>query len=182
MLTLLVYATPTILYVIWRVRQGDDRAQAIADAGAVPGTVRDYTFGLALLVPIALVTWAAWLLEPGADLSGLSVAAVLAPLGIVLGLVRSAGEEILFRGLIGGVLVRRLGFAAGNTLQALIGAVPLGLTLLANGRPLWTVLIGQVVIGWMLGWLRTRLGTCFAGIPAVALGGVLGTLLLVLVG
>lgn len=105
MLTLLLFCLPTILYVVQRTRAGDDRSDAIADAGAFPGTLRDYGWGLLLLVPITAVGW--------------------------LGML----------------------------------AVPVDVRL-------WPVLVAQVVTGLMLGWLRTRLGTCFPGIPANGLGAV----------
>jgi len=39
-------------------------------------------------------------------------------------MLRAVGEEGFFRGLLGGVLIRRLGFGRGNLVQTLIFLVP----------------------------------------------------------
>lgn len=168
MLTLLLYCVPTILYVVWRTRQGDDRREAIADAGAVPGTGRDYLWGLALIVPIALVGWVAGMLLP-ATTTRAPLSDILAPTTIALTLVGAAGTEILFRGLLGGVLMRRLGMLPGNTVQAAISML-LSLTVLLTDARLWPLVIAEFVVAWLLGALRARLGTCFPGILAAGLG------------
>ena len=56
---------------------------------------------------------------PGVSIA--SVASVGAVVGVVL---RALGEEVFFRGLLAGVLIRRLGFAWGNLMQALAFLVP----------------------------------------------------------
>lgn len=178
MLTLLLYCVPTIFYVGWRARRGDDRADAIADAGAVPGTWRDYLAGLALIVPIALVGWGAGELLPASARVQGTLAQALAPITIGLTLVRAAGTEILFRGLIGGVLMRRLGVLGGNTVQAAIATL-LQLAVLLVDAHLWPLVVAEFAVAWMLGALRAYLGTCFPGILASGLGRVGATALVV---
>lgn len=73
----------------------------------------------------------------------------------------SLSEEILFRGLIGKNLIRRLGFLWGNTIQAalfgaihgLIGLIP-GVGL---GFALFAILFAGA-FGWLNGWLNEGLG------------------------
>lgn len=65
------------------------------------------------------------------------------------------GEEIFFRGLLGGWLVRRFGCMIGNTLQALVFLLP-HLLLLLVSYSLWPLVVVQGIAGWVLGWLRYR--------------------------
>jgi len=69
--------------------------------------------------------------------------------------VRALGEEVFFRGLLGGVLIRRLGFGWGNLVQALLFLVP-HLALLMIDVRLWPLIPVQFAAGWLLGWLRHR--------------------------
>ena len=74
-------------------------------------------------------------------------------------------EEILFRGFLAKRLVSRLGFGAGNTLQALVfGAVHSVLltgTATETSGPspaVWAaVVLLPAVQGWLMGWLNERL-------------------------
>ena len=79
--------------------------------------------------------------------------------GVIL---RAVGEEVFFRGLLGGVLVRRFGFARGNLLQSVIFLFPHLPLLLVDAR-LWPILPVQFATGWLLGWLRTKTGTFVPG-------------------
>jgi membrane protease YdiL (CAAX protease family) len=83
------------------------------------------------------------------------------------------GEELLFRGLLGGVLFRRLGFAAGNALQTALFLLP-HLGLLAVSLGLWSLVLVQAVVGWLLGWLRFRCGSILPGWIAHSLANALG--------
>lgn len=86
--------------------------------------------------------------------------------GIAVSVVlRAVGEEVLFRGLLGGVLVRRLGFGEGNLLQALLFLVPHLALLLVEPR-MWPIIPVQFVAGWLLGWLRHGAGSI---VPATTL-------------
>ena len=83
------------------------------------------------------------------------------------------GEELLFRGLLGGVLFRRLGFALGNLLQTALFLLPhLALLLVSFG--LWRLVLVQLVAGWLLGWLRFRSGSVLPGWTAHSLTNALG--------
>ena len=85
------------------------------------------------------------------------------------------GEELLFRGLLGGVLFRRLGFASGNMSQTALFLVP-HLALLLVSLGLWRLVLVQLVAGWLLGWLRFRSDSVLPGWAAHSLTNALGAL------
>jgi len=85
------------------------------------------------------------------------------------------GEEILFRGFLGGWLVRRLGFAIGNTVQALVFLLP-HLLLLLVSLNFWPIIAVQMVAGWLLGWLRYRSDSILPGWLAHSLTNAFGAL------
>lgn len=70
-------------------------------------------------------------------------------------------EELLFRGLIGKQLIGRLGFRAGNAIQAALFGAAHFLLLLAPNVTIIFVL-GMVaftgLLGWINGWLNERFG------------------------
>lgn len=83
------------------------------------------------------------------------------------------GKEIFFRGWLGGWLVRRFGFAAGNLTQALCFLLPHLLLLLISVR-LWPILLVQFAAGWLLGWLRQRSDSILPGWAVHSLVNALG--------
>jgi membrane protease YdiL (CAAX protease family) len=87
---------------------------------------------------------------------------MLAGLAIAALIKTSFSEELLFRGLIGKRLIARLGFQAGNLIQAvLFGAVHLLLLLVPSattGVVIFIVLVTGA-LGWVNGWLNERLGS-----------------------
>jgi hypothetical protein len=85
------------------------------------------------------------------------------------------GEEILFRGLLGGWLIRRLGFAIGNTIQAFVFIIP-HLLLLLVSPTLWPVIIIQLMAAWLFGWLRYRSNSILPGWFAHSLANAFGAL------
>lgn len=92
-------------------------------------------------------------------------------------MLRAVGEEIFFRGLLGGVLFRRLGFVRGNLLQAVFFLVPHLVLLLIDAR-LWLIIPVQFAAGWLLGWLRHKTGTFLPGAAVHAIVNLAAGLLL----
>lgn len=76
------------------------------------------------------------------------------------------GEELFFRGLVGGVLFRRLNFFLANGLQALVFLLPHLAILALLGAHLWPLMIIFAVGGWLLGWLRYASGSIIPGMFA----------------
>ena len=92
----------------------------------------------------------------------------LGVLTVLLAFVReflfaAGGEELFFRGLIMGVLARRMRFQLANALQTLIFLLPHLAILPLAGARYWPLLIPVIVGGWLLGWLRLASGSILPG-------------------
>jgi len=83
------------------------------------------------------------------------------------------GEEVFFRGLLGGWLIRRFGFPRGNAAQAVLFLLP-HLILLVVSLSFWPLVLVQGVAGWVLGWLRYRSDSILPGWLAHSLVNALG--------
>lgn len=165
MLEFVLFCVPALVYVGVQSRgEGRTLKSALTRVGASWGSVSAYGWALLLLPPLLLTAWLAIVLIPTdvLDMPGVSIArftSVSIAIGIVL---RAVGEEVFFRGLLGGILIRRLGFRWGNLLQATLFLVPHLLLLMIDAR-LWPILPVQFAAGWLLGWLRYRTGTFVPG-------------------
>ena len=174
-----LFCIPTIVYVIAQSR-GRERtlATATSHAGISWGTPSSYGWAALLFVPLVLAGWLAIFLVPTETLQspGVSIAQ-LTSIGAALGIaLRAAGEEVFFRGLLGGILIRRLGFAWGNALQSLLFLVPHLALLLIDVRT-WPILPVQFAAGWMLGWLRHKTGSFVPGAVVHAAANIVAGLL-----
>lgn len=90
--------------------------------------------------------------------------------------INTLAEEVLYRGLLGSWLVRRLGFQVGNAIQAALFLLPHTALLLISIK-LWPLTILQAVAGWVMGWLRNRSDSIFPGWLAHAITNI-GTALI----
>ena len=85
------------------------------------------------------------------------------------------GEEIFFRGFLGGWFIRRFGFLIGNLLQSIVFLLP-HLFLLTVSITLWPILIPQFIAGWLYGWLLYKSGSILPSWIAHSLSNAFGAM------
>lgn len=165
MVEFVLFCLPTVVYLIMRSR-GPERSlpTAMQRAGISWGTPSAYGWALVLLLPLLATGWLAIRVVPQEVLAqpGVSIAQFASAGAVAGAALRAVGEEVFFRGLLGGALVRRLGFAWGNLIQAALFLIP-HLPLLLVDIRLWTILPVQFATGWLLGWLRHKTGSFVPG-------------------
>ena len=187
---LILLGLPVLVYAVVLRRRGRPRKEILDRLGLRSASLENYVWVLGILAIVGvLAVWAtrsvpeAVLRSPNVAASqyaGLSLGAGT----VLLVLLREAfyvalGEELLFRGLLGGVLFRRLGFALGNLLQTALFLLP-HLALLLVSLGLWRLVLVQLVAGWLLGWLRFRSGSVLPGWLAHSLTNALGAVAVLL--
>ena len=164
----ILFCIPTVIYLTVQSRgENGSFRSAMTRAGVSWGSASAYGWATCLLVPLAVTGWLAIALVPPEvlELPGVSIAQ-LTSIGAAVGvMLRAVGEEVFFRGLLGGVLIRRLGFGWGNLVQTLIFLVPHLALLLIDAR-LWPLVPVQFAAGWLLGWLRYQTGSFAPGAAA----------------
>lgn len=175
----IVFCIPTIIYLIVQSRIKDSSFRSsMIQAGLAWGPPSSYAWATLLLLPLVLTGWLAIFLVPAdvLELPGVSVAKLTALSAVVSVIVRALGEEVFFRGLLGGVLVRNLGFGWGNLAQSVIFLVPHLALLLVDVR-LWPVVPVQFAAGWLLGWLRHKADSLIPGVAVHAIANVVAGLI-----
>lgn len=187
---LVALSIPSGLYLAVRGWRGEARA-ARRTMGLIPGTSAGYALAIAVFA-ITLVLGYLSLraiaalaqghhLHPGRITTGRGLAVTVGspagPTGAASTVLTTAAEEVLFRGFLAGLLIERLGFATGNTVQAVLFLAPHALVLVV-APALWPILPTQLVAGWLLGWLRHRSGSIVPGWLAHAAANILAPLLL----
>lgn len=155
---LAVLSLPTLLYVRRLRRRGETRQRATAAVGLQVGNRASYRLALLVVVIAVPVTYGAFQLVPTSaygSSTNVSVGRATTPGGYAAIAILALAEEVLFRGLIAGLVFRRYGFAVGNIVQALIFLAPHLLLLLVSAA-LWPILPAQLIAGWLLGLLREK--------------------------
>jgi membrane protease YdiL (CAAX protease family) len=185
-LTLVLLSIPSLIYLAVRRWRGDPVKDMLSDLGWSDCRWVDFAWGLGIAAAVGGLGWLAArtvppeiLGDPSLNISGYSGLTINAR-NILLIWFREAvyialGEEIFFRGFLGGILIRRFGFAAGNAVQALIFLLPHLLLLLVSPTLLPIVLV-QLVAGWLLGWLCHSSGSILPGWLAHSVANTLGAL------
>jgi hypothetical protein len=141
---------------------------------------------LGVVIVVAGLGWLALQTTPSDVLDDPSVSIsqytgwTISSISFLLAWIREAiniaiGEEIFFRGFLGGWLFRRFGFAIGNILQALIFTLP-HLLLLIVSISFWPIVAVQLMAGWLLGWLRYKSDSILPGWLAHSLSNAIGAL------
>ena len=185
-LQLIVLSVPSLVYVAVRRRLGERWNEVLGKIGWQGSRPIFFLWSLGAVIVVGGLGWLAFqavpsevLQDPNINISDYA-GWTLSLTSFLLVWLREAiyvalGEEILFRGFLGGWLVRRLGFARGNTVQALVFLLP-HLLLLLVSRSLWPVILVQLIAGWLLGLLRYRSNSILPGWLAHSLTNALGAL------
>lgn len=167
-ISLALVSAPAIVYaLIVRITKKLDFKAIVENLGLTLGIRRYYTYAFAILSFLVLSGLLFHKL-------GLSISPPLkrflgqpmTPVNLIQALsfglvVTGFGEELLFRGLIGGMLGRRLSFWKANIAQAIFFIVPHLLILFDNPSYWPSVVVGPFLLGLILGWLRLRSGSIF---------------------
>jgi membrane protease YdiL (CAAX protease family) len=181
-----VVSSPSRVYIAVRRRRGVKWSEVLEKIGWQGSRPVYFLWALGVMI---IVGWLAWLAlrvvpaevlqDPNVNISDYA-GWTFGETSFLLVWLREAvyvalGEEILFRGFLGGWLVRRFGFGIGNTLQALVFILP-HLLLLLVSLSLWPVIIVQLLAGWLLGWLRYCSNSILPGWIAHSLTNAVGAL------
>jgi membrane protease YdiL (CAAX protease family) len=185
-LQLVVLTIPTLVYVAIHRWRGGKWSETFENVGWKTCRPVCFLWGLGVTILTGGLAWLAFRFIPSAVLQSpninISDYARWTPnvTSFLRAWLREAiyvalGEEIFFRGLLGGWLVRRWGFAVGNTVQALIFLLP-HLLLLWVSLGLWPIILVQMLAGWLLGWLRYHSDSILPGWLAHSLINAFGAL------
>jgi hypothetical protein len=185
-LQLIVFSIPSLIYVTVRRRRGEKWNEVFRKIGWQGSRPIYFLWSLGAMIIVGGLGWLAFRAVPSEVLQNPNINIseytgwTLSVTSFLLVWLREAiyvalGEEIFFRGFLGGWLVRRLGFAIGNTVQALIFLLP-HLLLLLVSLNLWPIIAVQMVAGWLLGWLRYRSDSILPGWLAHSLINAFGAL------
>ena len=185
-LQLIVLTLPSLIYMAVRRWRGEEWKAILEHIGWQGCRPIHLLWGLGAMAIMGGLGWFAFQMVPAEVLSDPNISIsnyagwTLSVTSFSLVLLREAiyvalGEEVFFRGLLGGWLMRRLGFAMGNAVQTVVFLLP-HLLLLLVSLGLWPIIAVQMVAGWLLGWLRYRSGSILPGWLAHSLINALGAL------
>lgn len=184
---LILLSIPSLIYFTIHRRRGEKWRNVLENLGLKGCKGIYFLEGLGVVVAFGGLLWLVLRVVPSNLLENpiLSTSFYkgwsLSMFSFMFALLREAfyvtlGEEIFFRGLLGGWLEQRFGFVKGNTIQAIIFLLPHLLILLVSLK-FWVVLVVQFLSGWVLGWLRSRSGSIMPCWLAHSLVNALGALL-----
>lgn len=185
-LQLIMFSIPSLIFVTVRRRGGEKWDEVFSKIGWQGSRPIYFLWSLGAMIIVGGLGWLAFravpsevLQDPNINISDytgwtLSVSSFLL-VWLREAIYVALGEEIFFRGFLGGWLVRRLGFAIGNIVQTLVFILP-HLLLLLVSQSLWPIIIVQLIAGWLLGWLRYRSNSILPGLLAHGLSNAFGAL------
>lgn len=187
----LFFSIPSLVYWYFSKRKGLSRAEVFLRLGWTRGISRYYwwAIGLGLFFAAAgtlvfysgviprefyktqgtgAVYYATW----HASISTFFLALLREAIVVAL------GEEVFFRGFLGGLLMRKFGFVKGNAIQLLLFLLPhLPIVFLLSAKVWPLAMLSVTSFGWIAGWLRHRSTSIFPGWIMHSLGNATGALL-----
>ena len=185
-LQLIMFSIPSLIYIAVHRRLGEKWSEIFGKIGWQGSRPIYFLWSVGAMIVVGGLGWLALkaspsevLQDPNINISDYAGWTLSVPSFLLVWLREAIyialGEEMFFRGLLGGWLVRRLGFASGNTVQALVFLLP-HLLLLLVSLSLWPIIIVQLTAGWLLGWLRYRSNSILPGWLAHGLANAFGAL------
>ena len=183
-LQLILLSIPSVIYLAVQKRREKKWGEVLGHIGWKSSKLKYYLWSLGVVILVAGLGWLALqlvpedvLLDPNVSISKYAdmVPSVASFLLVWLreAIYVALGEEIFFRGLLGGWLTRRYGFAIGNVVQSLIFLLPHFLLLLVS-MSFWPMILVQLLAGWLLGWLRNHSDSILPGWLAHSLANAIG--------
>ena len=184
----IIFISPSIIYIAIKRQQRKSWSHILSKIGFQNTSLSYYSLGLLTILITGLLGQIAFqaipqavLTSPDVNISaymglGLNLSSLLAIL-LHEAFYIALGEEIFFRGLLGGWLFRRFGFLIGNLVQSIVFLLP-HLLLLLVSYSLWPIIPVQFIAGWLLGWLRYRSQSILPGWFAHSIINTLGALFL----
>lgn len=161
----LLAGIPFLVYFLWhRLRHGRRLPEVARGAGLQVGDGKyiAYSAALAAVSVAALLVWSppaqVFTREgsPQREFVGLGITGTSIAMALLYGVVKTGfAEELLFRGLIGGSLGRRLPLLWANLLQAFVFLLPHFLVLTVMPE-MWGLLPIVFLTALFLGWARIR--------------------------
>ena len=183
---LILLLLPSLIYLTAKRRQGEEWHHTLVNLGWTSSKSIYFIQGLGMAVALGVLMLVIMQRVPESVLESpmvsTSIYAGWSPSlsSFLYALIKEAfyvtlGEEIFFRGLLGGWLERRFGFRVGNVVQAVVFLLP-HLLLLMVSMSFWLVVVVQFIAGWILGLLRSRSGSILPGWLAHSLMNAVGAL------
>ena len=183
---LILLLLPSLIYLTVKKRQGEERYNTLVNLGWTSSKSIFFLQGLGMAIPIGVLMLVIMQMIPESVMENPMVStsfyAGWSPSlsSFLFAWMREAfyvalGEEIFFRGLLGGWLERRYGFRIGNIVQAGVFLLP-HLLLLMVSTSFWLVIVVQFLAGWVLGLLRSRSGSILPGWLSHSLMNAVGAL------
>ena len=163
-LQLIILSIPSIIYIAVQRRRGKKWGKVLGKVGWQRCELKYYLWSIGAVILGGGLVWLALQFVPDDVLQDPNVnvseyagwtpgIATFLLIWLREAIYVALGEEIFFRGFLGGWLIRQFGFAIGNVTQALIFLLP-HLLLLLVSTSLWPIIFMQLLAGWLLGWLR----------------------------
>lgn len=172
-----------IYALVARLRYGFGAGEISRRLGLTLGAGRFYGHALAIALPFSLLAISISSWTSGfkgsmiAPFVGAAPTREIVASALIYGFLATGfPEELLFRGLIGGALFRRMAFWKANLLQAAIFMMP-HLLILLIAPSLWPLaIVLPLALGLANGWLRQKSGSIGPGVLLHAIPNIAGAL------
>lgn len=186
-----VYLAIIAIYYIRKHKKGQNFKASSALIGLSFSSIKYYGFGILISALSLIIAWLIFKYLPidnealqSTIFKGNQIEILSFKIIFILFLKQllfiAFGEEVLFRGLLGGVLFNKYNYLKANLLQSIIFVIPHTLLLLFSFSFLPFILL-QFISGWLLGWLRYKSQSIFPSTLSHSITNTISILLFYLV-